>query len=160
MVTTYTNTDALRDLDTCAGTANGWRNDEYTRLAAYIAKVPALEMKVHIYESGEAHAIDALEAENTALTAKVERLTPALVSVIEERQRQDAKWGGPEHDDAEPPMAWVDYVTRYASWAGMMALMGGAEGKAKYRRRMMQTAALAVAAVEAYDRAALDSEGE
>jgi hypothetical protein len=69
-----------------------------------------------------------------------------------ERERQDAKWGGPGHDDAEPPMAWVDYITRYASWAGMMALMGGAEGRAKYRRRMMQVAALAVAACEAFDR--------
>lgn len=69
-----------------------------------------------------------------------------------ERERQDTKWGGAAHDDNEPPMAWVDYVTRYASWAGMMALMGGVEGRAKYRRRMMQVAALAVAACEAYDR--------
>ena len=74
--------------------------------------------------------------------------------ILWERARQDTKWGGPMHDNQEPPMAWVDYVTRYASWAGMMALMGGDEGRAKYRRLMMQVAALAVAACEAFDRAA------
>ncbi len=69
-----------------------------------------------------------------------------------ERARQDEKWGGTEHDDEEPMMAWTDYITRYASWAGMNALMGGIKGRANYRRRMMQVAALAVAACEAYDR--------
>ena len=77
-----------------------------------------------------------------------------------ERARQDAKWGGPKHDDVEPPLAWVDYVTRYASWAGMMALSGGIEGRAKYRHRMMQVAALAVAACEAYDREEANSHAE
>ena len=69
-----------------------------------------------------------------------------------ERHRQDVKWGGAAHDDQEHPIAWVDYITRYASWAGMMALLGGGQGMSKYRHRMMQVAALAVAACQAYDR--------
>lgn len=68
-----------------------------------------------------------------------------------ERARQDAKWGGPQHDDQESGTNWTDYITRYAAWAGMMWLMGG-KGLPKYRRRMMQIAALAVAACESFDR--------
>ncbi len=68
-----------------------------------------------------------------------------------ERDRQDEKWGGPAHDDQESGIAWTDYITRYAAWAGMMWLMGG-DKMPKYRHRMMQIAALAVAACESYDR--------
>lgn len=68
-----------------------------------------------------------------------------------ERQRQSDKWGGSEHDAHHSGLEWVDFITRYAAWAGMMWLAGG-KGRKKYRRRMMQIAALAVAACEAFDR--------
>lgn len=70
--------------------------------------------------------------------------------VVAERQRQDEKWGGPVHDDQKSPNDFVQHIEDYAGWARVMAGMGSFE---KYRRRMIQVAALAGAAVEAIDRA-------
>lgn len=111
----------------------------------------AHDMATLIAERTEA---DTLRAEVDALRRALTSVPrdKALANVLAERERQDNKWGGASHDDQEPPMAWVDYVTRYASWAGMMALSGGAEGMAKYRRRMVQVSALALAAVQSFDR--------
>jgi hypothetical protein len=74
----------------------------------------------------------------------------AMAEVGAERERQDAKWGGPEADDArKTPADWVQDIDSYVTWAGQMARMGDLN---KYRRRMMQVAALALAACEHYDR--------
>lgn len=81
----------------------------------------------------------------------------ALSDVAAERKRQDEKWGGPEHDDRKSPNDFVQHVQDYAGWARVMAGMGGTEGANKYRKRMVQVAALAVAAVEAMDRAMTSS---
>jgi hypothetical protein len=70
--------------------------------------------------------------------------------VVAERLRQDEKWGGPEADDSrKDEFAWTADIQAYTTWANQMARMGSGE---KYRRRMMQVAALAVAACESYDR--------
>jgi len=79
-----------------------------------------------------------------------EWVTQALRDVAAERQRQDGKWGGPEHDDQKCPNDFVQHVEDYAGWARVMAGMGSYD---KYRNRMIQVAALACAAVEAVDRA-------
>lgn len=76
--------------------------------------------------------------------------TSALTDIAAERGRQDRKWGGPKHDDQKSPNDFVQHIEDYAGWARVMAGMGSFE---KYRRRMIQVAALAVAAVEAADRA-------
>lgn len=73
-----------------------------------------------------------------------------VAQVIAERERQDRKWGGPEHDDQKSPNDFVQHIEDYAGWARVMAGMGSFE---KYRRRMIQVAALAGAAIEAADRA-------
>ncbi|MCD1628293.1 hypothetical protein [Marinobacter shengliensis] len=73
-----------------------------------------------------------------------------LSEVAAERCRQDQKWGGPEHDDKKSPNDFVQHIEDYAGWARVMAGMGS---YAKYRRRMVQVAALAGAAIEAVDRA-------
>lgn len=73
-----------------------------------------------------------------------------IADVTAERQRQDRKWGGPEHDDRKSPNDFVQHIEDYAGWARVMAGMGSFD---KYRRRMVQVAALAGAAVEASDRA-------
>lgn len=70
--------------------------------------------------------------------------------VVAERQRQDQKWGGPQHDDQKSPNDFVQHIEDYAGWARVMAGMGSFD---KYRRRMAQVAALAGAAIEASDRA-------
>jgi hypothetical protein len=72
-----------------------------------------------------------------------------LVEVAGERVRQNEKWG-PAHDDAHTPNEWVQLIHDYASWARVMNGMGNI---AKERERLIQVAALAVAAVESMDRA-------
>jgi len=68
-----------------------------------------------------------------------------------ERIRQDAKWGGPGHDDAHDPRFFIQLIEDYAGWSRVMFGMGSAD---KGRRRLLQVAALAVAAIESLDRTA------
>jgi hypothetical protein len=68
-----------------------------------------------------------------------------LAEVAEERMRQDAKWGGAEHDDEHSTAEFVQLIEDYAGWARTMAGMNSPE---KAERRLIQVAALALAAVE------------
>jgi hypothetical protein len=77
------------------------------------------------------------------------RLTQAVTDVMLERARQDAKWGGPEHDDEHTVAQWVELIQDYAGWARVMA---GMNSRDKARRRLVQVAALALAAAESIDR--------
>jgi len=74
---------------------------------------------------------------------------PVLAKVAAERQRQDEKWGGPAHDDSHATADFVQLIQDYAAWARVMAGMGSPD---KARRRLVQAAALAVAAAESIDR--------
>lgn len=69
--------------------------------------------------------------------------------ICSERDRQDDKWGGPGHDDQHSTADFCRWIKNYASWADQMA-----DGKSydKARKRLVQIAALAVAAVETIDR--------
>lgn len=79
-------------------------------------------------------------------------LTDVFAAVVAERARQDSKWGGAQADDArKTPMDWCLDIEAYNTWACQMYRMGSPE---KYRHRMMQIAALAIAACESYDRQA------
>jgi len=73
-------------------------------------------------------------------------LSPAVQEVIHERQRQDAKWGGPEHDDTHTPADWVSLMD------DRLAYPEQAEGCDEYRKDMVEIAALAIAAIESFDR--------
>lgn len=64
-----------------------------------------------------------------------------------ERAVQDAKWGGPEHDDKHDIRDWTDFITDHAERASDCAPPGE-------RRQMVRVAALAVAAIESMDRKA------
>ena len=82
--------------------------------------------------------------------AMAQQVWPVLAEVQTERERQDGKWGGPLSDDArKSPADWVLDIEAYVTWACQMHRMGD---QGKYRRRVMQVAALAVAACESYDR--------
>ena len=82
--------------------------------------------------------------------AMAKPISTVLQEVQHERERQDDKWGGPTEDDArKQPTDWVLDIEAYVTWACQMHRMGD---QGKYRRRMMQVAALAVAACESYDR--------
>ena len=65
-----------------------------------------------------------------------------LLEVVEEREKQDKRWGGSKHDDKHLFSDWIFFIGDY---------LKGRRGK-NYRDRMIKIAALAVAAVESYDR--------
>lgn len=79
---------------------------------------------------------------------------PVLLEVQIERLRQDSKWGGPRHDDQLNIADFVQRIEDYAGWARMMAVCGSPD---KARRRLIQVAALAVAAAEMIDRRCVPS---
>lgn len=66
--------------------------------------------------------------------------------IRKERARQDAKWGGPDHDAEHDVIDWRDLIIEHAEKA--------ADGYTaeKRRQRWIEVAALAVAAIEASDR--------
>lgn len=63
-----------------------------------------------------------------------------------ERERQDMKWGQ-GIDDASHFHDWITYITAYLGKAYTYPMY-----PSNFRKRMIQVAALAVAAVEALDR--------
>lgn len=75
-----------------------------------------------------------------------------LAELAAERTRQDAQWGGATRDDALPLPAFVQLIEDYAGWARVKAREGS---MVEARQRLIQVAALAVAAVESLDRRAL-----
>ena len=72
-----------------------------------------------------------------------------LAEIAAERTRQDAQWGGATRDDALPLAAFVQLIEDYAGWARVKAREGS---MVEARQRLVQVAALAVAAVESLDR--------
>ncbi|WP_339064752.1 hypothetical protein [Teredinibacter turnerae] len=71
----------------------------------------------------------------------------AFNAVRAERDKQDAKWGGPEHDDTHDPAEWCLLLVHFAT----RAVNDRAVPKL-FRRRLTQIAALAVAALESRER--------
>lgn len=72
-----------------------------------------------------------------------------LNEVSTERTRQDEKWGGSIHDDKHHTVDFCRFIKNYTGWAEMMSMMDSPE---KARKRLIQIAALASAAVESIDR--------
>lgn len=68
------------------------------------------------------------------------------LEITEERNKQDAKWGGPDHDDQHGYLDWLMYIIQHVGKASL------AISRATYRYQLIRIAALAVAAVEAFDR--------
>jgi len=65
--------------------------------------------------------------------------------IAEERKRQDALWGGPDHDDRHHPNDWILFIVDHA----MRAFH---DPHKNFRTQMIRVAALAVAAIETADR--------
>lgn len=71
--------------------------------------------------------------------------TDVYDEIRDERQRQDAKWGGPEHDDAHQINDFIAYITKHAGRC--------VDAKSyEVRQHMIRVAALAVAVVQKIDR--------
>lgn len=69
--------------------------------------------------------------------------------IREERKRQCEKGYDQVHDDGQGLENICDDIIAYATWAKQMARMKSPD---RYRRRMRQIGALAVAACESFDR--------
>ena len=81
-------------------------------------------------------------------------LDVAIQDVCDERARQDAKWGGPDHDDGHDSQDWaqfIEYQTHAIPYEANLAI-DREEYDAIVRRRFVKVAALAVAALQSIDR--------
>ena len=72
-----------------------------------------------------------------------------LLEVDNERERQNQQWGGDHHDDQHITPEFCAWIDNYSGWASQKS-QGGDNVEA--RKRLIQVAALAVAAVESIDR--------
>ena len=70
-----------------------------------------------------------------------------IEEILAEREYQDHKWGGPDHDDDHLGHDWMSYITKHLG----KAMSCPWDGK-KFRDQMVKVASLAVAAAEWYDR--------
>lgn len=82
------------------------------------------------------------------LTTAAVRTHRVLAEVEGERQYQNTKWGGATHDDHHAPDDWLRFLDEHVGKARSAAPVGWPE----YRQRLLEVAALAVAAVETLDR--------
>jgi len=69
--------------------------------------------------------------------------------IIAERNLQDETWGGPLHDDKLSTANFVQFIKDYA---GMARQKASQDDLVESRRRLVQVAALAVAAAQRIDR--------
>ncbi len=74
----------------------------------------------------------------------------AIEEIRAERAAQDVEWGGPDHDDQHTAEVWLELIQRKVYQADGARMRGDGEW---LRRRLVQTAALCVAALEAFERA-------
>jgi hypothetical protein len=75
-----------------------------------------------------------------------------IAEFMVERIRQDMQWGGPHHDDTRKEWDWCAYIEKQNFLANAKSLTD--KGRDSWRRRMIKIGALALAAVESYDRKA------
>lgn len=80
------------------------------------------------------------------------RTAYVLAEVAEERDRQDAKWGGPTHDDTHSPADFCAFIREHESRAEAALRGEPVREFDDYRRQMLCVAGLAVAALEQWDR--------
>lgn len=87
---------------------------------------------------------------------KLEGVEAVLASVIIERMKQDAQWGGAENDDKNTTFDWLAHIGRQTSLAHYEqrhhVQSATAESVQQFRSRMVKISALALAAIEAADR--------
>lgn len=81
-----------------------------------------------------------------------DQLADVLSEVASERWRQDQQWGGPAHDDRHTPMDWDRCIRRQLN-AMLRELANGG-----HRGRLVNIAALSVAAIQSMDRLAARQE--
>lgn len=73
------------------------------------------------------------------------------------RQEQDRRWGGPEHDDTHSYQEWAGFIDKQMT---QLYSKEDPDEMWNFRERMLDVAALAVAAIEAYDRHQIKEKAE
>lgn len=91
--------------------------------------------------------------------SKTSKQLEILNEIHAERVVQDKQWGGSDHDDQHTGSDWLNFISRFNSKAFRELCIENGELKddrveihASYRKRLVQIAALALAAIEVYDR--------
>lgn len=79
----------------------------------------------------------------------------AIDRIARERLLQDAKHGGPEHDDTHDPRDWMAFLVVELAHAGDAFDKGF---PSQFQASMFQVAALAIAAIESTERKYILSE--
>jgi hypothetical protein len=69
-----------------------------------------------------------------------------------ERGRQDQQWGGASHDNGHSRRVWTSLIGEHVDRARKLARARSASSGDSFRHRLVVTAALCVAAIEAHDR--------
>ena len=72
--------------------------------------------------------------------------------VLVERARQDAKHGGPAHDDQHDPHDWIAIIAMHAGLGVLRDHDSVGAALDRFRKQMVIVAALACAAIESTDR--------
>ena len=70
--------------------------------------------------------------------------------IMAKRAAQDEQWGGPNHDDTHSPKQWCEYIQKQLEQAKRELVVN--QNPTAYRLRLEDIAALALAAMETYDR--------
>jgi|GEM_PF-1931289 len=100
-----------------------------------------------------ANTIDTQRGDWVLIPVLSELLTdPHMREVALERYAQDEKHGGEENDDRNTFEDWFKFIDDKLEKAGDAIVSLNGTDLPEYRRRMVQVAALAVAAVESLDR--------
>lgn len=73
-----------------------------------------------------------------------------IEDIRKERGHQDEKHGGTDHDDSHYPGDWCLILAKYLGRASAVTM--DAESDAAFRESMVKVAAVAVAAIESFDR--------
>lgn len=71
----------------------------------------------------------------------------AIRQILEERRRQDQQWGGENHDDEHDACEWLAMIDEHRARARKVV-----HDRDAYRARLVVIAALALAAIESFDR--------
>lgn len=97
-----------------------------------------------------------VKVDAASLSGRLTGTEGIILDIFAERDRQDAQWGGPEHDDGHSARDWLVYIQKQLDTALAETLSDDATqlvDPQHYRERMVKIAALALASIESLDRA-------
>ena len=72
-----------------------------------------------------------------------------IAELFDMRLRQDTQWGGAEHDDEHDISEWLAFITKQTGYGHRAVALNDLEG---LRSRYVKIAALAMAAIQSFDR--------